>query len=213
MFFAVYVGSSMDPTLREPEIIEVIPYDNRLQQVGDVAFFLSPESELPIVHRIIQVTRAGISTLGDNNTRKDAFLLQPKNIKGQVVAAWRGQKRRKIAGGLQGKLVACWLSWQHALDHCISPLLHPLYRALANRDLLAWLLSPLFRPQIIIFNTRGQNQFQLLLGQRVIGHYDDLRHQWRIQRPFRLLVNERTLSRLQERTRLDQQNNIKWQRS
>ena len=28
-FFATYVGSSMNPTLREPEIIEIISYDNR----------------------------------------------------------------------------------------------------------------------------------------------------------------------------------------
>src|ERR1035437_1916387 len=101
MFFAAYFGPSMNPTLREPEIVEVMPYDGRPLRVGDVAFFLPPEADQPVVHRIVRVTPAGISTLGDNNTREDAYILQPKSVKGRVVAAWRGQKQRKIAGGLQ----------------------------------------------------------------------------------------------------------------
>ena len=98
MFFAAYAGPSMNPTLREPEIMEIMPYAGRPLRVGDVAFFLSPEADQPVVHRIVRVTPAGISTRGDNNTRADTFLLQSKDIKGQVVAAWRGQKRRNIAG-------------------------------------------------------------------------------------------------------------------
>lgn len=62
-FFAAYVGPSMNPTLREPEIMEIMPYKNRPLRVGDVAFFLPPESVQPVVHRIIRLTPAGISTL------------------------------------------------------------------------------------------------------------------------------------------------------
>ena len=94
MFFAAYVGPSMNPTLREPEIMGIMPYDSRPLCVGDVVFFLPSGADQPVVHRIIRVAPAGISTRGDNNTQDDAFLLQPKRIKGQVVAAWRGQKRR-----------------------------------------------------------------------------------------------------------------------
>ncbi len=39
MFFAAYVGSSMNPTLREPEIMEIRPYDGRPLRIGDVVFF------------------------------------------------------------------------------------------------------------------------------------------------------------------------------
>ena len=81
MFFAAYVGPSMNPTLREPEIMEIMPYDGRPVRVGDVVFFLPPEADQPVVHRIVRVTPAGISTLGDNNTREDAFLLQPRASK------------------------------------------------------------------------------------------------------------------------------------
>ena len=205
MFFAAYVGPSMNPTLREPEIMEIMPYDSRPLRVGDVVFFLPPEADQPVVHRVVRVTPAGISTLGDNNTQEDAFLLQPKSIKGQVVAAWRGQKRRKIAGGLQGRLTSRWLRWRRVLDRGVSPLLHPLYQALSHWGLIAGLLPAPFRPRVVVFHAQGRDQFQLLLGQRIIGRYDDQRHQWQIQRPFRLFVDGRALPRQQDKDRLNRQ--------
>jgi len=205
MFFATFVGPSMYPTLREPEIMEIMPYDRRPLRVGDVAFFLPPEADQPVVHRIIRVTPAGISTLGDNNTHEDTLLLQPKSIKGQVVAAWRGQKRRRIAGGLQGRLTRRWLRWRRVLDRGLSPLLHPLYQALSHWGLIARVLPAPFRPRVVVFHARGRDQFQLLLGQRIIGRYDDQRHQWQIQRPFQLFIDGRMLSRQQDKDRLNRQ--------
>ncbi|MCX5824440.1 MAG: hypothetical protein NTY86_13280 [Deltaproteobacteria bacterium] len=201
MFFAAYVGSSMNPTLREPEIMEIMPYAGRPLRVGDVAFFLSPEADHPVVHRIVLVTPAGISTLGDNNTREDIFLLQPKDIRGRVVAAWRGRKRRKIAGGLQGRLTSRRLRWRRVLDRGVSPLLHPLYQVLSRGGLIARLLPAPFRPRVVVFRARGRDKFQLLLGQRIIGRYDDDRHQWQIRRPFRLFVDGRALPGQQDKDR------------
>jgi len=198
MFFAAYFGPSMNPTLREPEMMEIMPYDSRPFRVGDVAFFLAPKADQPVVHRIVRVTPAGISTLGDNNTQEDTLLLQPKDIKGQVVAAWRGQKRRKIPGGLQGQLTSRWLRWRRVPDRGVSHLLHPLYDALSHRGLIARLLPAPLRPRVVVFQTQGQDQFRLLLGQHIIGRYDDRKRQWQIQRPFRLFVDERVLQRQQE---------------
>jgi hypothetical protein len=201
MFFAAYAGSSMNPTLREPEIMEIVPYAGTLLRVGDVAFFLPPESDRPVVHRIVHVTPAGISTRGDNNTREDTFLLQPKDIKGRVVAVWRGRKRRKIAGGLQGRWSSRRLRWRRVLDRGMSPLLHPFYDALSRNGLIARVLPAPFRPRIVVFQTRGRDRFRLLLGQRIIGQYDDRKRQWQIQRPFRLFVDERALQRQQDENR------------
>ena len=201
MFFAAYIGPSMNPTLREPEIMEILPYDVRPLRVGDVAFFLPPDVDQPIVHRVIRVTPTGISTIGDNNTGEDAFLLQPTSIKGQVVAAWRGQKRRKIAGGLKGRLTRRWLRWRCVLDRGVSPILHPLYQALSHWGLIARALPAPFRPRVVVFRVPGRDRFQLLLGQRIIGRYDDQRHQWQIRRPFQLLVDRRTLPRQQDKNR------------
>lgn len=201
LFFAAYVGPSMNPTLREPEMMEIVPYDYKPLRVGDVVFFLLPQSDRPVVHRIARVTPAGMATLGDNNSQEDAFLLQPKDIKGQVVAVWRGQERREIAGGLQGRLTSGWLRWRRVLDRGVSHLLHPLYHALSRWGLIARLLPAPFRPRVVVFQTQGRDQFRLLLGQHIVGRYLDQKRQWQIQRPFRLFVNEQVLQRQQDEHR------------
>jgi hypothetical protein len=114
-FFAIYNGFSMHPTLREPEVMEIAPYNNRPLQVGDVIFFTPPTQSQAVVHRVIQVTPAGIRSQGDNSSQPDNYLLQPANIAGQVVAAWRGQQRRQIVGGWQGRLARRWLQWRRGL--------------------------------------------------------------------------------------------------
>ncbi len=193
MFLTAYVGPSMNPTLREPELMEVVPYHHRPIQVGDVTLFLPAGSEQPVVHRIIRVTPSGIATRGDNNTLEDSFLLQPKDILGQVVAAWQGQRRRRIMGGWPGRLLRCWLGWRRRLDHGVTPMLHPLYQTLSRWGLLARLLPAALRPRVVVFQSKGRDQFHLLMGKRTIGRYDDRQEGWQIQRPFQLFVDGRLL--------------------
>ena len=205
VFFAAYVGYSMNPTLREPEIMEILPYGSRPLRVGDVVFFLPPEAGQAVVHRVVRMKLAGISTLGDNNTREDTFLLQPNDIQGQVVAAWRGKKERTIAGGLKGRLTSRWLYWRRILDRSMSAVLHPLYQALSRWQLIAWVLPAALRPRVVVFHARGREQYQLLLGQHTIGRYDEQKQQWQIQRPFQLLVDGRALPRQQVKEQLNRQ--------
>ena len=201
LFFAAYVGPSMNPILREPEIMEVVPYDCRPLCVGDVVFFLSPNADQPVVHRIVRMAPEGISTLGDYNTQEDTFLLQPRHIKGQVVAAWRGRKRRQIAGGLQGRLTSRWLRCRCVLDRGGSCLLHPFYHALSRCGVIASLLPAPLRSRVVVFQAQGRDQFRLLWGQHIIGRYHEQKRQWQIQRPFRLFVDERALHRQQDEIR------------
>ena len=189
----------MNPTLREPEVMEIVPYGNRPSRVGDVVFFLPPETEQPIVHRVVRVTPSGISTLGDNNSREDTVLLQPTDIKGQVVSTWRGRKRREIAGGFQGRLTSRWLHWGRIPGSGVSYLLHPLYSALSRSGLTVRLLPASLRPRVVVFQAQGQEQVRILMGQQVIGRYDTRKRQWQIQRPFRLFVNERMLPERQKK--------------
>ena len=203
MFFAAYAGSSMHPTLREPEMMEIVPYGDRPVRVGDVAFFRPPETRQSLVHRVVRVTPAGIATLGDNNAREDAFLLSPQNIQGRVVAAWRGQRRRTIAGGLRGRMTGRGLRWGLGLCRGASPVLNPLYQALSRRGWIARLLPPSLRPRVVVFQVHGHDHYRLLLGRRVIGRYEELPQQWRIQRPFHLLVEGKALPSRQRRNRMN----------
>jgi hypothetical protein len=188
----------MNPTLSEPEMIEIVPYGNGPPRVGDVVFFLPPRKDHPVVHRVARVTPAGISTRGDNNTQDDVFLLQPKDIRGQVMAAWRGDKRREIAGGWQGRLTRRWLRWRRIPGKGVSHLLHPLYDALSRCGLVARLLPAPMRPRVVVYQAHGQDQVRLLLGRHSIGRYDDQKRRWQIERPFRLFVDERALPRLKD---------------
>lgn len=194
IFFAAYFGPSMNPTLREPEIIEVIPLVNNALRVGDVVYFRDTCTGQHVVHRVTRVMPAGISTRGDNNSSEDCFLLKPENIQGRVVAAWQGQKRRKIAGGLPGYWKMYWLRWRRLIDRHGSPLLHPVYRALSRRGGVSRILPSSFLPRILVFRIRGEERKLILLGGRVIGRYDKRTEQWWIKRPFRLLVDEKMLS-------------------
>lgn len=213
VFFAAYVGPSMNPTLREPEIMEIMPYESTPMRVGDVVFFLSPQTDHRVVHRIIRVTPPSISTLGDNNTQEDALLLQPKSIEGKVIAAWRGQERRKITGGNQGWLTGCWLHWRRPIDLRLSLMLNPIYQFLSQWGLIARVLPASFRPRVVVFHTQGGDQFQLLLGRRIIGRYDEKRQRWQIQRPYRLFVDVRTLPGQQGKDQMNRQDLADQQRS
>ena len=203
VFFVAYTGLSMNPTLREPAIMEIVPYNGKPVRVGDVVHFLPPGTDEAVVHRVVRVTLAGIATRGDNNAHEDTVLLQLQDIHGQVVAAWGGRKRRRIVGGTMGRVISRWLRWRRILDRGVSLLLHPLYCSLSRWGGIARLLPAPCRPHVVVFHAQGHAQYWLLLGRQVIGRYDDRKRHWQIQRPFRLLVEERMLPRQQE---TDQEN-------
>jgi len=193
MFVAAYAGSSMVPTLREPAMMEIVPYGQRPVRVGDVVFFQPPDGGQPVVHRVVRISPEGLTTLGDNNPAADAYQLQPECIQGRVTAAWRGQKRRMITGGRRGHLYSLGLRLLLGLWRRASRRLLPIYQRLSRRGWIARRVPARFRPRIVVFHNRGHEQLQLLLGKRLIGRYDPDRQQWQIQRPFHLLVEGRTL--------------------
>lgn len=201
MFVAAYTGSSMYPTLREPEMMEILPYGNQPVRAGDVVFFRSPDGGPPVVHRVTRVAPEGLTTLGDNNPAADAARLPPGNIQGRVVAVWRGTKRRPISGGRPGLLRSLCLRGCRRLGRSALPALQPLYQCLSRRGWIARVLPPRLRPRIVVFHTRGQDQHLLLLGKRLIGRYDENRRQWQIKRPFHLLVEGRALQTPRDRLR------------
>jgi hypothetical protein len=191
--FVAYKGPSMNPTLREPEVMEIVPYGDRPAKPGDVILFVRQGSDQPVVHRVTRRTADGIGTRGDNNLHDDGYVLQPSEISGRVVAAWRGERRRKIAGGRTGCWVRRWLRWRQGMDLSISRLLHPLYYALARWGIVRRLAPASLRPRVVAFRRGRRSRLQLLFGRRTVGWYDVDGQRWRIQRPYRLLVDEPSL--------------------
>lgn len=190
-----YTGPSMNPTLREPDLLEVRPYGERPVRVGDVIHFLSPTSERWVVHRVVGLTPAGARTRGDANASADPGILPRSAIAGRVVAAQRGRRRRRIAGGLGGVTARHGARARRAADRLSRRLLHGAYHALARTGALRRLLPPSWRPRVLAFRARHQVLLKLVIGRRVIGRYEAREERWHIRRPYRLFVDESVLPR------------------
>jgi len=183
----------MNPTLREPTLMEVIPYQDRTIRFGDVILFHAPERITPIVHRVTKVTSEGIRTRGDNCSRVDEWLIQPEQVIGQVIASVRGSYYRPVAQGwrgyLRGKLLHAFLPiWK-----TITRLLHIPYHLLAHHSLPQCVIPARWRPYRAVFQVGEKQIFRILINGRVIGQYDGTRQQWQIDRPYRLLIDPRDL--------------------
>jgi signal peptidase len=195
--FVMYTGPSMNPTLRQGDLLTVVPYEGRAVQRGDVIYFDPPGGERKVVHRVVRVTPQGVRTRGDNNSADDPYLLQASDIIGQVVAAQRGSRRRLIAGGWRGQFVMHWNRPRRLAFRLSARLLHGVYHGLAETGVFRRLLPPGLRPRLVTFEARHQKYLKLMMGGRVVGQYDTRQEQWHIQRPFRLFVDESTLPRPQ----------------
>jgi hypothetical protein len=179
----------MNPTLVEPEMVEVRPYTDRAPRVGDVILFHAPNGDRDLVHRITALTSEGIRTRGDNNPGDDPWLVQPHEIVGRVIAAQCGKTRRVICGGRAGIAQLVGLRAWRRVNRLTSRLLHAPYHALAAAGIARKLLPARWRPHVAVF---GETRL-LLWGRRVIGRYHAQRGRWEIRRPFRLLVDEADL--------------------
>jgi hypothetical protein len=183
----------MYPTFGECDLLEIVPCDPDEVRLGDVIALHPPDKQHLVVHRVVEVTSGGLLTRGDNNRNNDDWLVQSEQLIGRVVAAWRGERRRLIHGARVGRRQGLAAHWLGRLDRATSRLLHPLYRALARSGVVQRLIPPSLRPRVVVFRAGGRVKLRLLSRGRTIGQYDAHAGRWRIERPFRLIVDEGAL--------------------
>ena len=190
-------GSSMLPTLREPDVLEVASINHRSLRVGDVVYFRSPESGAMIVHRIVAVSPSGIRTRGDNCAAIDDWVLRAPDIAGRVVATRRGSRRRRVLGGVTGVGTATVGRVRTAVDRAVSPRLAGAYGRLAASSVPreAWraFAPPRLQPRLVRFGMGVTAVDKVLLGNREVGRFDRARRDWTMRRPYRLLVDTTAL--------------------
>lgn len=197
----VYVGTSMNPTLKAPDVFQVVPYQGEKIQPGDVIVFRPPGSRDMVVHRVISVNAQGIRTRGDKSSDIDSWILSSNCVVGRVVWAQRGNRRRSIYGGLAGRLYSLGVRAIHIIDSKVSSLLHPTYHRLAGTGVFRRWLPSRIQTRVLSFDRSIGTELQLLVGRRVIGRLVPGRNEWMIQRPFRLFINEASLPRRSARVR------------
>jgi SynChlorMet cassette protein ScmC len=189
----VYSGTSMDPTLKAPDLLDVVPYYGEKPLVGDIICFTPPGNEKNVVHRIIRITGFGTQTQGDNNSLADPALLPEDHIIGRVIKATRGNHQRKIAYGTLGRFTRWRMGIRKSALHRIFRIIRLAKPALVLTQSISHLLPGRWKPRIVFFSSRNTRIMRLFFGASVAGEFNTTRGIWTIRFPFRLLVNETAL--------------------
>ncbi len=189
-----YSGNSMEPTLRYPDIIEVVPYENSPIRSGDVIYYPNPAGGAGVIHRVVRVAAKGIYTRGDNNNWEDPYTIQPTDVTGQVTTAWQNNRPRKIAGGVWGKLTSIRIHFSRRLKNAPSSMLQGEYSSPALRWILRRIIPSLKKPRIFEFKHRYQPSIlKLMINGHVIGQYDAWQQLWVINHPWKYIIDESKL--------------------
>jgi len=192
----------MNPTLKNLDMLIVVPYGEKKIRRGDVITFMPPDRDISITHRVVSVDEKGVKTLGDNNDLPDDCLLQPEDIWGCVEYAERKNKRIRIYGGITGHLYAKIIRAIRRIKRTIPKIfmpLRPIYRFLHRSGLLARFVPDRLKPRTIYYEKQDGGEFHLLMGKWLIGHLDHNRTDWYIRIPFRLFVHEKELMEFREK--------------
>ncbi len=188
-----YMGPSMNPALRPGDGLRVLPYGNRRICPGDVVVFQDPETKRHVVHRIVSIDSAGARTRGDNNTLIDPWILKPENISGRVLSVKRDNRRVTIHGGLRGKITTLFVRQLKTTNRSVRRIFHPAYHMLAESGIFKKCIRIFPKTRILSFNGPKGIEYQLLMGNRVIGQRLPTKDRWQIMRPFKLFVDEADL--------------------
>jgi signal peptidase I len=194
-----YTGPSMNPTLEVGDGLHVVPYMDQPIRRGDIVVFRRSDQAQFIVHRIVQISEAGIRTRGDNNNLIDPWLLRAEEIVGRAVAINRKGKNRSLAGGKTGLVVAQFLWLRRWLLAGLRARLQPGYRRLAATGLFyGWLKPP---PQAVWFHRDHGPEVQLIWRRRLIGRWPAKSATWEIRPPYRLFLDPKLLPQSADRIR------------
>ncbi len=189
----VYAGPSMNPVLRAPDLLDVVPYQGKQPAVGDIICFTLPGDEKNIVHRIIRITASGIQTQGDNNSSADPDLIQEDQVTGRVIGAIQGNHYQKIAGGMPGRFTRGGMRIRRFALTLLFRIFRLVKPVLVLTPAITHILPGRWKPRIVLFSSRNTRIMRLFFGASVAGEFNTKRGTWTIRFPFRLLVNETAL--------------------
>ena len=185
----IHTGSSMEPTLREHDVLHVVPYKSRPVRQGDVTSFISLANGHIITHRVASVEKGGLRTKGDNTTTVDTRVVDPRDIIGIVDSVERGGRVLQVRGGTAGRVAAmkrgAWLHTRRA----IIRLLRPLIWVADRTGIPKRLFSRFVDTRIFCFPHPEGNELKLFLGRREIGRLAPGKSDWHIKGLYRVFVD------------------------
>jgi len=194
----VYRGRSMNPTLREPDVLDIIPRNISALRRGDVIAFRPKKLDLIVIHRVVDVSETGIRTKGDRWNGADRHVVQAEEVLGLVQSAWRGNRSRLIVGGRAGRIRARLLQARRIIDKPFVSMIKYFAKYIQFEGILAKLWPEKRRLSVAVFGNDERIVLRLILDRRAIGWLDARRaEQWRIAPLFRPFIDLQLLSRAQ----------------
>ena len=118
-------GFSMDPFIRDDDVITVSPLADHSPGPGDVVAFIQGNAERLLVHRVIRTRGSSYVIKGDNSAGADG-LIPGANILGWVKSVERNNQRVLLGFGPERVLIAFLsrLGWMVPLVRIASKLRH-----------------------------------------------------------------------------------------
>jgi hypothetical protein len=181
----------MKPSFRDGDLLQLIPYHGKEICVGDVVVFDDPKKPGKVIHRVVKVSSRGVMTKGDNAIAIDDWTLDPGDLLGKVVAINRQGRFLSVPQQAPASLYP--LRGRQWCDRAVSRLLKPVYHRLARSGLFQGRLGKWLQPQVLYFSRADGPEWQLWLGNLLIGRKRPQLPHWNIRRPFRLFVDEASL--------------------
>jgi len=155
--------------------------------VGDVVVFDHPSEQGRIVHRGVAAETGSLRTKGDNSVHLDDWALQPEDLASRVVAIRRHGRLLPVPENARKAILAFQV--KRKLDQLISWLLRPIYRKLSQIGLFRGCLEP----RLLSFSRPDGVEWQLWVGNWLVGRKLPTWTTWSISRPFRLFLDEASL--------------------
>jgi hypothetical protein len=180
-----YVGCSMNPLLRNLDMLFYSPYGDKNIKPGDVVVINAPIGKT-VIHRVVSASENGITTMGDNMSTLDSWMLKPEQIEGKVLYAIRDTRQFMIHGGLMGRIYAEPIRFSNRVARFLCNVMRPNIAFPASRS-IEKLITP--RLKILMFQKPDGIELQLIIWKYAIGKAKS-GERWRIRMPFRLFLRE-----------------------
>ncbi|MDZ4132664.1 MAG: SynChlorMet cassette protein ScmC [Dethiobacteria bacterium] len=191
--YFIYRSTSMNPTFFEPEMLTVKPYIDKTPRRGDIICYHVPEKDEGIVHRVIGFSDSALKTRGDNNAKPDDYTVDITAVMGRVIAARRENEIRLVRGGFAGVVTMHLYRIYRKANRTFSHLFYQSYRGLAASGLIRIFKPHKMRFRVVVFERYATKHPKLILNGRTVGSFDYRKKEWKINRPYRLFIDEKSL--------------------
>jgi len=200
----VYRGSSMYPTFRYGDFVWVVPAVVSNLHPGDVITFRSDEGDHRTIHRVLKISKNGVTTKGDANKNPDLEIVTEENLLGRVEWVERRRVFSRVRGGYVGLLWAIML-WQCLIvgsafkgvcfncNLLLASVCRLLVRSVGLQHLVRKFWHPKFR--IIWVKSNGSVKAKVLCGKRVVAVCESGQAVPHIRLPYELVLDRLELQR------------------